>query len=91
VAPSAGGWTLYIDCDPTKLPPGGFPASADQYLDAVPEEMGQDEFLAVVQGRLTGAPPTVGVVLLTAKEAHLSALFAFMQEATTVVDARSVG
>jgi hypothetical protein len=90
----AGRWTLYIDCAPTKLPGGGYPASADKYLDPVPgtdgEEMGPDEFLAVVQGRLGALPPAAGVVLLTSKESHLNALLAFMQEAMTVVDARSV-
>jgi len=87
VASVEKGWTLYIGCMPVKLPEESqAPADAGEIIVAMNGTgEGRSGQLEAIRKSLRESPPPYGVVLDLEVEEQKEALFAFMQEATTVV------
>ena len=84
---SKSGWTLYIDCQPVKLPDDAeVPADAGEIINLV-HGMGEGRSGQIEEIRkvLRKNPPKSGVVLSTLVDEQKDARLAFMQEAAIVV------
>ena len=84
---ASSGWTLYIDCQPVKLPDGATaPADAGEIISGVTGVgEGRSGQIEEIRKALRETPPKSGVVLSTLVEEQKDARLAFMQEAAIVV------